>query len=243
MSGNGIVRIPSRFSVEETLNKLQATLETKAITLFALIDHSGEAAKAGLQMPPTKLLIFGNPKGGTPLMLASPSIAIDLPIKMLVAEDEQGKVWISYNTAEYLGDTARPAPKPADQPCVCRSAGGRRRGLTIQQQIPIAGARSRLCRGRYRASPHSHGLSRARPFRSPGSIRAAPERWNTSSAAMTPTSCCGLPSGSRCHGRGRSSFAPPITTPKRPGPSIPHPQESGWIARYALTGYDGPRTQ
>lgn len=104
MAGNGIVRIPSSSSVEETLHKLEAALEAKAITLFAVVDHSGEAAKAGLHMPPTKLLIFGNPKGGTPLMLASPSIALDLPVKMLIAEDEQGKVWISYNTAAYLGE-------------------------------------------------------------------------------------------------------------------------------------------
>jgi len=104
MAGNGIVRIPSKSSVEDTLLKLQTTLAAKAITVFALVDHSGEAAKAGMHMPTTKLLIFGNPKGGTPLMLASPSIAIDLPIKILIAEDEQGKVWVSYNTAEYLGE-------------------------------------------------------------------------------------------------------------------------------------------
>jgi uncharacterized protein (DUF302 family) len=104
MTGNGIVRISSNFSVEETLHKLQAALQAKGITIFALVDHSGEASKVGMHMPPTKLVIFGNPRGGTPLMLASPSIAIDLPIKILIAEDEQGKVWISYNTAEYLAD-------------------------------------------------------------------------------------------------------------------------------------------
>ena len=104
MTGNGIARIPSSLSVDEALKKLQATLEGKGITVFALVDHSGEAAKAGLPMPPTKLLIFGNPKGGTPLMLAAPSIALDLPIKMLIAEDEEGKVWISYNTPEYLAE-------------------------------------------------------------------------------------------------------------------------------------------
>ena len=102
MADNGIIRVPGSTSVEETLGKLQAALEAKGIKIFALIDHSGEAAKAGLQMPPTKVLIFGNPKGGTPLMLAVPSIAIDLPLKILVAEDEQGKVWISYNSPEYL---------------------------------------------------------------------------------------------------------------------------------------------
>ena len=98
----GIVKIPSHHSVDETVDKLKANLQSKGVTLFALVDHSGEAEKVGLKMPPTKLLIFGNPKGGTPLMLASPSVAIDLPLKILVAEDSQGKVWISYNSAEYL---------------------------------------------------------------------------------------------------------------------------------------------
>ena len=98
----GIVRIPSRHSVDETVDKLKVILKSKGVTLFALVDHSGEAEKAGLKMPPTKLLIFGNPKGGTPLMLAAPSVAIDLPLKILIAEDSQGKVWISYNSAEYL---------------------------------------------------------------------------------------------------------------------------------------------
>ncbi|HEY6735752.1 MAG TPA: DUF302 domain-containing protein [Roseiarcus sp.] len=98
----GIVKIPSRHSVGETVDKLKTALKSKGVTLFALVDHSGEAEKVGLTMPPTKLLIFGNPKGGTPLMLAAPSAAIDLPLKILVAEDSQGKVWISYNSAEYL---------------------------------------------------------------------------------------------------------------------------------------------
>jgi uncharacterized protein (DUF302 family) len=98
----GIVQIPSRHSVDETVEKLKTVLKTKGVTLFALVDHSGEAEKVGLKMPPTKLLIFGNPKGGTPLMLAAPSAAIDLPLKILVAEDPQGKVWISYNSPEYL---------------------------------------------------------------------------------------------------------------------------------------------
>ena len=98
----GIVKIPSHRSVDETVGRLKAILQSKGVTLFALIDHSGEAEKVGMPMPPTKLLIFGNPKAGTPLMLASPSAAIDLPLKILVAEDSQGKVWISYNSAEYL---------------------------------------------------------------------------------------------------------------------------------------------
>jgi uncharacterized protein (DUF302 family) len=98
----GIVKIPSHHSVDETVDKLMTILKSKGVTLFALVDHSGEAEKVGLKMPPTKLLIFGNPKGGTPLMLAAPSAALDLPLKILVAEDSEGKVWISYNSAEYL---------------------------------------------------------------------------------------------------------------------------------------------
>ena len=102
MSGQGIVDIPSQHPVDETAAKLRSILEAKGVTLFALVDHSGEAEKAGMKMRPTKLLIFGSPKAGTPLMLAAPSIAIDLPLKILVWEDEGGKVWISYNSADYL---------------------------------------------------------------------------------------------------------------------------------------------
>jgi uncharacterized protein (DUF302 family) len=101
-TGSGIIEKPSNHSVEETVAKLEGILQAKAVTLFALIDHSGEAEKAGMKMPPTKLLIFGNPKAGTPLMLAAPSSAIDLPLKILVREDAQGKVWVSYNNPEYL---------------------------------------------------------------------------------------------------------------------------------------------
>ena len=98
----GIVNIPSNHSVDETVDRLKNILRSKEIILFALIDHSGEAAKVGMKMPPTKLLIFGNPNGGTPLMLAAPSIALDLPLKILVSEDAQGKVWLSYNSPKYL---------------------------------------------------------------------------------------------------------------------------------------------
>lgn len=104
MSDNGIVRKASRYSVDETVRKLQAVLAAKGVTVFALIDHSGEAEKVGMQMPPTKLLVFGNPKGGTPLMVAAPSIAIDLPLKILVAEDDHGKVVVSYKSPDYLGE-------------------------------------------------------------------------------------------------------------------------------------------
>jgi len=100
--GEGIIDTPSNHSVDETVERLTGILVTKGVTLFALIDHSGEAERAGMKMPPTKLLIFGNPKGGTPLMLAAPSIAIDLPLKLLIWEDSQGKVWVSYNSLEYL---------------------------------------------------------------------------------------------------------------------------------------------
>ena len=99
---NGIVCQKSKHSVDETVEKLKATLEAKGVTLFALVDHSGEAQKVGLAMPPTKLLIFGSPKGGTPLMLASPSVAIDLPLKILVAQDKDGTVDVCYNAPEYL---------------------------------------------------------------------------------------------------------------------------------------------
>ena len=99
---NGIVTIASNHSVDETVERVKGILQSKGVTLFAVIDHSGEAARVGMKMPNTKLLIFGNPKGGTPLMLATPSIAIDLPLKILVAEDAQGKVWVSYNSPEYL---------------------------------------------------------------------------------------------------------------------------------------------
>jgi uncharacterized protein (DUF302 family) len=104
MANNGIVNKSSKHSVDDTLGKLQNILEAKGIAVFALIDHSGEAAKVGLKMRPTKLLIFGNPKGGTPLMLAAPSIAIDLPLKILIWQDDQEKVWVSYNTPEYLAE-------------------------------------------------------------------------------------------------------------------------------------------
>ncbi len=98
----GMVDVRSRYSVPETLARLQAILKEKGITVFALIDHSGEAAKAGLAMRPTQLLIFGSPKAGTPLMIAAPRSAIDLPLKALAWQDEQGQVWLSYNSPEYL---------------------------------------------------------------------------------------------------------------------------------------------
>ena len=102
--GKGIVARPSKHSVEQTVERLKHILQSKGITLFAVIDHSGEAKKVGMKMRPTKLLIFGSPKAGTPLMLAAPSVAIDLPLKILVWEDGEGKAWLSYSSPEYLGE-------------------------------------------------------------------------------------------------------------------------------------------
>jgi len=101
-TNRGIIDKPSNHSVEQTVEKLKSILQSKGVTLFALVDHDGEAKKVGMKMRPTKLLIFGSPKAGTPLMLAKPSIAIDLPLKILVWEDRQGKVWVSYNSSDYL---------------------------------------------------------------------------------------------------------------------------------------------
>jgi len=103
VAGNsGIVTLPSHHSVDETVERSRNILQSKGVTLFALVDHSGEAEKVGMKMPPTKLLIFGSPKAGTPLMLAAPSIALDLPLKVLVWEDAEHKVWLSYNSPDYL---------------------------------------------------------------------------------------------------------------------------------------------
>jgi len=101
-AADGIISKPSNHSVDQTVDKLNSILEARGVTLFALVDHSGEAAKAGLNMRPTKLLVFGNPRAGTPVMLAAPSIAIDLPLKILVWEDDRGRVWLSYNDPAYL---------------------------------------------------------------------------------------------------------------------------------------------
>ena len=101
-SGQGIISAPRNYSVDQTVEMLKGILKAKGVILFALIDYSGEAEKAGMKMPTTKLLIFGSPKAGTPLMLAVPSIAIDLPLKILIWEDIQGKVWLSYNSPAYL---------------------------------------------------------------------------------------------------------------------------------------------
>ena len=98
----GIIDKPSNHSVDQTVENLKDILQSKGIKLFALVDHSGEAEQVGIKMRPTKLLIFGSPKAGTPLMLAVPSVAIDLPLKILVWQDDQGTVWVSFNSPEYL---------------------------------------------------------------------------------------------------------------------------------------------
>lgn len=107
---DGLITTASVHSVDETLSRLQKLLEAKSVHIFALVDHSGEAAKAGLRMPNTKLVIFGSPKAGTPLMLAAPTIAIDLPLKILIWEDADGMVWLGYNSPEYLSDRHHLSP-------------------------------------------------------------------------------------------------------------------------------------
>jgi uncharacterized protein (DUF302 family) len=104
MPVNGLLRVASPYAVEETLKRLQSVLAERGVQVFALIDHSGEAQKVGMMMRPTKVLIFGNPKGGTPLMVAAPTLAIDLPLRALIAEDENGETSVFYNRPEYLRD-------------------------------------------------------------------------------------------------------------------------------------------
>jgi len=99
---NGLIDILTNHTVDEAIEKLKEILLAKGVKLFALIDHSGEAERVEMKMPPTKLLIFGNPKAGTPLMLSTPRTAIDLPLKILIWEDAQGRVWITYNSPAYL---------------------------------------------------------------------------------------------------------------------------------------------
>ena len=98
----GIVHLGSPYPVPETLERLDSVLRSRGLTVFARVDHSGEAEKVGLKMRPTHLVIFGSPKAGTPLMVAAPTLAIDLPLKALVWEDAGGRVWVSYNSPEFL---------------------------------------------------------------------------------------------------------------------------------------------
>jgi|SRR5271156_2072016 len=99
---NGLIHLKCKHSAVDTVARLEATLQTKGLPILAKIDHSGDAAKAGLTMPTTRLFIFGNAKSGTPLMIATPTIAIDLPLKALIWEDTDGQVWLSYNSPDYL---------------------------------------------------------------------------------------------------------------------------------------------
>ena len=101
-AGGNLVTKPSTYSVPETIDRIEKVVTAKGMKIFARIDHGGEAKKVGLDMRPTELLIFGNPKGGTALMVASPTAAIDLPMKALAWEDKDGKVWLTYNSPDLL---------------------------------------------------------------------------------------------------------------------------------------------
>ncbi len=126
---NGVARMPSNHSVAETVDRLQSLLKERGILVFARIDFSADAARAGLTMRPEQLLIFGNPKAGTPLMLAEPAAGIDLPLKALVWEDAEGKTWVAYNDPDYLVRRHALAPAlsanlAAVLPIIQRAAGG-----------------------------------------------------------------------------------------------------------------------
>ena len=99
---NGLIHLSSTHSVPETLQRVESILRAKNLTIFARIDHSGEAEKVGLVMRPTQLIIFGSPNAGTPMMIESPTLAIDLPLKALVWQDAEEKVWVTYNDPNYL---------------------------------------------------------------------------------------------------------------------------------------------
>ena len=99
---NGIVTVPTHHSVEQAADKLASLIEAKHIVLFARIDFAADAQRAGLAMQPSQLLMFGNPRAGTPLMQAVPTVALDLPLKVLVWQDGDGRVWLSYNATSYL---------------------------------------------------------------------------------------------------------------------------------------------
>src|ERR1700733_8885997 len=102
MAADGLVTIPSSFGPKETMDRLEAEIKGKGLTVFAHIDHAGGATAAGLSLRPTDLLIFGNAKGGTPLMQAGQTIGIALPLKILVWEDAKGQTWLSYNDPHWL---------------------------------------------------------------------------------------------------------------------------------------------
>ena len=109
----GVKTRPSPFTVDETLERLRQVIAGRNLMLFAHVDHGGEAARVGLEMPETHVLIFGNPKGGTPMMLAAPLLALDLPLKLLVWQDRAQQVWVSTNSAAYLAGRYGLAPELA----------------------------------------------------------------------------------------------------------------------------------
>ncbi len=170
MTNNGIVDKLSHHSVDETLAKLQAILQAKGIAVFALVDHSGEAAKVGMKMRPTKLLIFGNPKGGTPLMLAAPSIAIDLPLKILIWEDDQGKSLGLLQQHRIFSRAASSALPFNGEYRYHRDPGGQYRRVTLEcgfmpestvhDQIVALRAGRRFFHGRHRPGPPARGAGR-----------------------------------------------------------------------------------
>ncbi len=100
--GNGMVHLDSKYSAQETVERIESAIRSKGLMIFGRFDHSGEAAKAGMKMPFAQVIVFGSPKAGTPLMIAAPTLALDLPLKALVWEDGSGKVRVSYNAPEYL---------------------------------------------------------------------------------------------------------------------------------------------
>ena len=102
MQSTGTVDVRSRHSVRETIDRLEALVKTRGLTVFARIDFSGDAERAGLAMRPMQMLLFGNPKAGTPLLLASPRSGLDLPLRALAWEDADGAVWVSSNSPDYL---------------------------------------------------------------------------------------------------------------------------------------------
>ena len=122
---NGILSKQSNHSVDETMANIQRALVAKGVTVFAIVDHSGEAEKVGLKMPPTKLVIFGSPKAGTPLMLAAPSIALDLPLKIIIWQDTQNQTQLSYNKSIYITTRYDLSPELANlidlEPIITRS--------------------------------------------------------------------------------------------------------------------------
>ncbi len=114
MSGNGLTTLPSAHGAKETMDRLEAEVKSKGLAVFARIDHAAGAREAGLTLRPTEVLIFGNAMGGTPLMQALQTAAIDLPLKALVLEDANGRVWLSYNEPAWIAQRHGDAASVAD---------------------------------------------------------------------------------------------------------------------------------